>query len=909
MLKRCTAVIIVFILAIALLSSNSLHNAYANAVIDAKADNDQAVEVVQDNPNSTIDENVVNIYTCNMEMADIFTKYAGLNPDFKFVINYTPDAAGSYYREILGGLENAKEKAIDIYCVPGWYAEEFIKGEYAGYASTYKQLGIDVDFALTKADIPQYAIDAGSNSDGEIVTLPYEAKIGVFMYRRSIAKTVWGTDDPDTIADILGAGTEDWDKFVEAAKTLKKHGYYIAPGWNDIWPFVDTRIPKDEDLNPQWEAFMDISKHLLNKNYIGESLQYSEQWINDLDGKGDNQIFGLATSRFFEWEFTLGNTYGDWAICQPPISNIDLSGTTAIFVSNKSQLKDKIKPLIEWITLDSTETGLQYCLANDNLSNQNNAFYGAKRPVVSGSVLKSVNSGNGFLGGQNINTVYYNTQVASAVKQQGYNSLEGNIVHAWRIVTDEYLTGRMDKATAIANFKEQAKLEYQWLETYYYDPAINTALNIYSMDQELDGIVKKYAELHPEFKYKIHSVQGSMIDDNHFLAQVVDALENGDGNSIDIYSIPSIYAKEFIDGRYSDYASTYQELGIDVDAAIKKADIPQFAIDAGTNQSGEIIALPYETSVYTFMYRRSIAKKVWGTDDPDEIAEIIGTGSDNWAKFVEAAQTLKKHGYYITPGCYGYWPLFTDGIDAYNQTLNGNHTVYPKWEEFLDISKLLFDNGCIKDTDPYTEQWYQDLDGKGDKPVFGLVLTDNQISYLGDASYLPNTAGDWAICRTTRVNTFEGTHSGIMVNKNSPLKEKIAPLIEWMTLDCSENGLQYRLANDTLYRNGDVVDDLYEAYGNKRAVISGTIMKNTINTIDFLGGENVNSIIYNTIKQSNGKKYEFYTSLDSTADSEWLSIVRAYLNQGKSKDAAIAEFKANMNGIETKHKEYLETIY
>lgn len=193
--------------------------------------------------------------------------------------------------------------------------------------------------------------------------------------------------------------------------------------------------------------------------------------------------------------------------------------------------------------------------------------------------------------------------------------------------------------------------------------------------------------------------------------------------------------------------------------------------------------------------------------------------------------------------------------------------------------------------------------------MFGLVLTESHITHLGDASYLPNTAGDWAICRTTRVNTFEGTHSGIMVNKNSPLKEKIAPLIEWMTLDCSENGLQYRLANDTLYRNGDAVDDLYEAYGNKRAVISGTIMKNTMNTIDFLGGENINSIVYNTIKQTNGKKYEFYTSLDSTADSEWMNIVRAYLKQGKSKDAAIAEFKANMKGIETKHKEYLATIY
>jgi hypothetical protein len=31
--------------------------------------------------------------------------------------------------------------------------------------------------------------------------------------------------------------------------------------------------------------------------------------------------------------------------------------------------------------------------------------------------------------------------------------------------------------------------------------------------------------------------------------------------------------------------------------------------------------------------------------------------------------------------------------------------------------------------------------------------------------------------------------TGIMVNKNSPHKELLGPLIEWITLDCSETGL------------------------------------------------------------------------------------------------------------------------
>lgn len=358
------------------------------------------------------------------------------------------------------------------------------------------------------------------------------------------------------------------------------------------------------------------------------------------------------------------------------------------------------------------------------------------------------------------------------------------------------------------------------------------------------------------------------------------------------------------------YASTYKELGINVDSALKKADIPQYAIDAGTNPDGEIIALPYESDVCVFMYRRSIARRVWGTDDPHKIADIIGAGTENLEKFKEAALTLKKHGYYIVPGSSGLWPLFDDETDASEMGLNENTDISPKWEEFMDVSKYLFDNGCMKDTDPYTEQWYKELDGKGDKQVFGLVTLDKMVTLQSNYLWgLKSTAGDWAVCLPPRNKLNTGVSSGIMVNKASLLKDKIGPLIEWITLDCSENGLQYRLANDTLYRNGNNTDELYKTYGGRRSVISGTIMKNTNSSMDLLGGQNMNPVICDARKAIDSKKYRFYTSLDSAFAGEWFLAARAYLKGEKNREETIAGYKARMKDIRESHIEYMSAIY
>ena len=55
-----------------------------------------AVSVTKEKQDSSIEESIINIYTCDKETEYIFKKYSELHPEFKYRINYVEDANGTY---------------------------------------------------------------------------------------------------------------------------------------------------------------------------------------------------------------------------------------------------------------------------------------------------------------------------------------------------------------------------------------------------------------------------------------------------------------------------------------------------------------------------------------------------------------------------------------------------------------------------------------------------------------------------------------------------------------------------------------------------------------------------------------------------------------------------------------------
>ena len=135
--------------------------------------------------------------------------------EIHWVINPTQD--GVYQQKLDEALLKqdrvSADERVDMYLVEADYALKYIDPE-ANVAMPISQLGI------TDADIAnqyRYTLDAMRTADGEIRGLSYQATPGMLVYRRSIAKAVLGTDDPETVA----AAVSDWDKFYETAERMK----------------------------------------------------------------------------------------------------------------------------------------------------------------------------------------------------------------------------------------------------------------------------------------------------------------------------------------------------------------------------------------------------------------------------------------------------------------------------------------------------------------------------------------------------------------------------------------------------------------------------------------------------------------------------------------------------------------
>lgn len=181
------------------------------------------------------------------------------------------------------------------------------------------------------------------------------------------------------------------------------------------------------------------------------------------------------------------------------------------------------------------------------------------------------------------------------------------------------------------------------------------------------------------------------------------------------------------------------------------------------------------------------------------------------------------------------------------------------------------------------------MKGEGAKQIFGFFGPAWLINYTlapncGGEAVGEGTYGDWAVCEPPIGFFWGGTW--LLANKDVPAEkvEAVKTIIEWITLDCTEDGLQYMWANGTLNGEG----------GTKDCVASGTVMAMSNGELDFLGGQNMFDVFVPANQYANGKNL---TPYDETINSAWRDQVRQYSSGEKSREDAIADFKSNVGDV------------
>jgi DNA-binding transcriptional regulator/RsmH inhibitor MraZ len=406
-------------------------------------------------PKATNDGKVLTIYVWNDEFQTRFKDYfekAGLVPK-GVTVNWvvTPNQDNAYQNKLDEALLNqdkadAKDK-IDIFLVEADYALK--------YVNTDVSLDVVKDVGLAKADLSQmyqYTKDIMTDSKGVLKGVSWQACPAGFIYRRSIAKEVLGTDDPAKVQALIGS----WDKFDSVAAKLKAKGYFAVSGYDDDFRvFTDNAKTPWADkagkitIDPSIMKWIDQTKLYTDKGYNNKASLWSAE---SAKGAGpDGKVFGYFGPGWFI-DFCLagwakadpkgpdakGNgTYGDWAFTKGP-QGFSWGGTWLVAAAGTDNI-DLVKSVFKKLTVD-TETLTK--IAKEKGDFTNNA---AAMAAVAKSDYK-----NAFLDGQN--HVALLLENAKAINRSNISSYDQGFTEEIQKAFKDYFDGKVTKDQAWGNF-------------------------------------------------------------------------------------------------------------------------------------------------------------------------------------------------------------------------------------------------------------------------------------------------------------------------------------------------------------------------------------------------------------------------------------------------------------------------
>ena len=285
---------------------------------------------------ATEEGKVFNIYCWNEEFKSRLTDHypgyeevdgtTGKIGDITVKWNITPSDDNAYQNNLdatlLKQADAAADDKIDLFLSETDYVFKYTDKD-ADVAMPLKDLGIDCDKEF--ADQFDFTRKTASDSDGVQRGSTWQCCPGLLVYRRDIAKDVFGTDDPEAI----GEKTKDWDTLKATAAELKAKGYYTFSSYADTFRLYGNSIDNswvqpgaDEVVvDKKITNWVDDSKEWLDAGYVDANIkgQWNDDWNKAMGSQ--SKVFAFL---FPAWgiDFTLAPNWdgaeGSWAVTTPP---------------------------------------------------------------------------------------------------------------------------------------------------------------------------------------------------------------------------------------------------------------------------------------------------------------------------------------------------------------------------------------------------------------------------------------------------------------------------------------------------------------------------------------------------------------------------------------------------------------
>ena len=301
-------------------------------------------------------------------------------------------------------------------------------------------------YSADVSDVWDYIVSVGTDGEGVLRALSWQASPGSVMYRRDIARDVLGTDDPEEVAAMLSSE----EAMLDVAATLKESGIKMFASWQDIFnmQFSDRENPWVVDdtlvIDDSMISFMDTAKTIVENGYDLGVDPWAPEWTAAVESD-DTFCYVLPSWGYqFVVKPAADKTMGEWAMCQGPVPYV--KGGTWLGIYKDSPNKD-----LAWAFLS-------YCCLDSEAQQAYAAEYGEFVSLKSADEALAAGDGEDVLGGQNP-FAFYNDQM-SKLPADFMTGYDGTINNAFLSATKDYATGALTKDEAIEQFKADVANAY-----------------------------------------------------------------------------------------------------------------------------------------------------------------------------------------------------------------------------------------------------------------------------------------------------------------------------------------------------------------------------------------------------------------------------------------------------------------
>jgi len=382
-------------------------------------------------------------------------------------------------------------------------------------------------------------------------------------------------------------------------------------------------------------------------------------------------------------------------------------------------------------------------------------------------------------------------------------------------------------------------------------------LVVWSFTDELKDMIENYYEP----AHKDANIEYTMTPTEQFQSRLDPVFASGKG-APDVIALEADFVRKYVEsGLLLDLTDIYER---------NRHKLYAYPVEIGT-YNGKVYGMSWQAAPGAFFYRRSLANKYLGTDDPSVVQNYFS----DFDKFLETAELLKQvsNGECVIIGSRGDLTKVFYELRKQPWVVNGRVNIDPEMERAMDIAKTMYENRYDGRVNQWSEGWFASFNGTltdetgKQLETFGTFLPTWGLHYVLNKN-APDTAGDWAMIPGPVSWRWGGTWIAAYSGTKAPDEAKA--LIEWLTTD--DNFLE-RWAKD----KGDVV--------------SSSVVVNRIKDDfrePFLGGQNHYAAFAEMIHNVNGRLVQ---ATDSTFDTLFNEAITAYAEGEKTKAQALEDLR------------------